>query len=57
MRAVVIRVSRATIEINGRNGDSMGQGLLVLLGVGPEDTEKEALYLADKCARLRIFVF
>ena len=55
MRAVVIRVSRATIEINGRNGDSMGQGLLVLLGVGPDDTEKEALYLADKCAKLRIF--
>ena len=55
MKAVVIRVSRATIEINGSMGGSMGQGLLVLLGVGPDDTEKEALYLADKCAKLRIF--
>jgi len=55
MRAVVTRVSRASIEINGVPGGTMGQGLLVLLGVGPNDTEKEALYLADKCALLRIF--
>ncbi len=55
MRAVVTRVSRASIEINGRPGGTMGLGLLVLLGVGPNDTEKEADYLADKCTLLRIF--
>lgn len=55
MRAVVVRVSRASIEINGAQGAQMGRGLLVLLGIGPDDTEKEALYLADKCAGLRIF--
>lgn len=55
MRAVVTRVSRASIEINGQPGASMGKGLLVLLGIGPNDTEKEALYLAEKCAVQRIF--
>ncbi|MBR5283537.1 MAG: D-tyrosyl-tRNA(Tyr) deacylase [Clostridia bacterium] len=55
MRAVVTRVSRASIEINGQPGASMGQGLLVLLGIGPNDTEKEALYLAEKCSVQRIF--
>lgn len=55
MRAVVIRVSRASIEIDGQAGGSMGQGLLVLLGIGPNDTLKEADYLADRCAGLRIF--
>ena len=55
MRAVVTRVSRASIEINGQPGASMGRGLVVLLGIGPNDTEKEALYLAEKCAVQRIF--
>ena len=55
MRAVTIRVSRASITINDVQGGEIGQGLLVLLGVGPDDTEKEARYLADKCAGLRIF--
>ncbi len=55
MRAVVTRVSRASIEINGVPGGSMGRGLLVLLGIGPNDTEKEAVYLAEKCAVQRIF--
>ncbi|MEA4920750.1 MAG: D-aminoacyl-tRNA deacylase [Clostridiaceae bacterium] len=55
MRAVVVRVSRASLEINGHQGGSIGKGLLVLLGIGPEDTEKEALYLAEKCAVQRIF--
>ena len=55
MRAVVTRVSRASIEINGQPGASMGQGLLVLLGIGPNDTEKEALYLTEKCSVQRIF--
>ena len=55
MRAVVTRVSRASIEINGQPGGSMERGLLVLLGIGPNDTEKEAVYLAEKCAVQRIF--
>lgn len=55
MKAVVTRVSRAAIEINGQNGGEMGQGLLVLLGIGPSDSEREALYLAEKCAVQRIF--
>ncbi|MBQ2692377.1 MAG: D-tyrosyl-tRNA(Tyr) deacylase, partial [Clostridia bacterium] len=45
----------ASIEINGQPGGSMGHGLLVLLGIGPNDTEKEAVYLAEKCAVQRIF--
>lgn len=55
MRAVVVRVSRASLEINGQQGGTIGKGLLVLLGIGPEDTEKEAVYLAEKCAVQRIF--
>lgn len=55
MRTVVIRVSRASITINGVSGGSIGRGLVVLVGVQPGDTAKEAAYLAKKCAELRIF--
>jgi D-tyrosyl-tRNA(Tyr) deacylase len=60
MRAVVQRVSRAKVTINDRtnNGCTSGEiglGLLVLLGVGHEDTEADAAYLAEKVAGLRIF--
>ena len=55
MRAVVIRVSRADITINGEKGGNIGKGLLVLLGINHEDTEKECKYLAEKCIGLRIF--
>ena len=55
MRAVIIRVSRASIAINGTPGGSMDKGFVVLVGVKPEDTEKEAAYLAKKCAELRVF--
>lgn len=55
MRAVVIRVSRASITINGADGGSMERGFVVLVGVKPGDTEKEAAYLAKKCAELRVF--
>ncbi len=55
MRAVVIRVSRASITIHGAAGGSIGQGLVVLVGVQPGDTSREAGYLAKKCAELRIF--
>ena len=55
MRAVLIRVSRASITINGENGGSMDKGFVVLVGVKPEDTVQEAAYLAKKCAEMRIF--
>ncbi|MBR4879032.1 MAG: D-tyrosyl-tRNA(Tyr) deacylase [Clostridia bacterium] len=55
MRAVVIRVSRADITINGEKGGQIGKGLLVLLGISGNDTEKECKYLAEKCVGLRIF--
>ena len=54
MRAVTIRVSRASITINDVQGGEIGQGLLVLLGVGPDDTEKEAWYLADIGGRMMV---
>lgn len=55
MRAVITRVSRASITVNGVPGGSMDKGFVVLIGVKPEDTEKEAAYLAKKCAELRVF--
>jgi D-aminoacyl-tRNA deacylase len=55
MRAVVQRVSRASVRVNGEIVGEIPQGLLVLLGVAPDDTESDANYLADKVAGLRIF--
>jgi D-tyrosyl-tRNA(Tyr) deacylase len=55
MRAVVQRVSRARITVNGETTGEIGLGLLVLLGVGRDDTEADATYLAEKVAGLRIF--
>lgn len=55
MRAIVTRVSRASITIDGVPGASMGKGFVVLLGICQEDTEKEVKYLADRCAKLRVF--
>lgn len=55
MRAVVQRVSRAKVEVEGRTVGQIGRGLLVLLGVGQGDTEREAEYMAAKIAGLRIF--
>lgn len=55
MRAVVQRVSHASVSIDGAVHAAIDRGLLVLLGVSEEDTEENALYLADKCAGLRIF--
>ena len=55
MRAVVTRVKNARVEIDGRvNGKTEG-GLLVLLGVGPNDTPAQAEKMADKVCGLRIF--
>ena len=55
MRAVVQRVSRAKVAINDFTSGEVGLGLLVLLGVGAEDTEADVDYLAQKIAGLRIF--
>jgi D-aminoacyl-tRNA deacylase len=55
MRAVVQRVSRAEVKVDGEVTGKIGLGLLVLLGVGRDDTETDAIYLADKIAGLRIF--
>jgi len=55
MRAVVQRVSRAKVTVNGWTSGEIGHGLLVLLGVGHGDTEADASYLAEKIAGLRIF--
>ena len=55
MRAVVQRVSRAQVAVNGEIAGEIGLGLLVLLGVGRDDTEADATYLAGKIAGLRVF--
>ena len=55
MRAVVTRVNSASVTIEGEVHASIGKGLLVLLGVHRDDTEKEASKIADKICGLRIF--
>ena len=55
MRAVVQRVSRASVRVDGETVGACGRGLLVLLGAGREDTSETAARLAAKIARLRIF--
>ena len=55
MRAVIQRVSRASVRVESKIVGEIGQGLLVLLGVGRDDTTGDADYLADKTASLRIF--
>lgn len=55
MRAVLTRVHSASVEIGGKTVGKIGRGFLILLGIGPEDTEKECRYLAEKALGLRIF--
>ena len=55
MKAVVQRVSESSVTIDNEVAGKIGAGLLVLLGVAVEDTEKEADYLAEKIINLRIF--
>ncbi len=55
MKAVVQRVTRAQVTVAGEVTGRIGPGLLVLLGVGKQDTEAEADYLSDKIIGLRIF--
>ncbi|HEX9345464.1 MAG TPA: D-aminoacyl-tRNA deacylase [Candidatus Acidoferrum sp.] len=55
MRAVLQRVSRAKVTVKGRVTGEVGAGLMILLGVGREDTSAVAASMAEKCANLRIF--
>ncbi len=55
MRAVIQRVSQASVVVAKETVGAIGQGLMVLLGVAQGDTSKDVVYLADKTAGLRIF--
>ncbi|MCU0643455.1 MAG: D-aminoacyl-tRNA deacylase [bacterium] len=55
MRAVVQRVTKASVSIEGKIVGSIGKGLVILLGVKNGDSEDDAKFLADKCVNLRIF--
>ena len=55
MKAVVTRVKRASVTIDGMVNGQIGTGFLVLLGVGPNDTEETAVKLAEKICNLRVF--
>jgi D-tyrosyl-tRNA(Tyr) deacylase len=55
MRAVLQRVARAEVTVNGDLVASIGRGYVVLLGVGQGDTEADARYIAEKIAGLRLF--
>ena len=55
MRVVVQRVSRAKVTVEGRVTGEIGPGLMILLGVGKEDTSQVAAAMAEKTANLRIF--
>lgn len=55
MLALIQRVSEASVEVEGEVVGRIGRGLLILLGVHRDDTEKEATWVARKCAKLRIF--
>jgi len=55
MRALIQRVKRSSVTIDGKLHGSIGPGLLILLGVKQSDGEPDADYLADRCAALRIF--
>ena len=55
MRALIQRVSRARVQVDGKEIAGIGQGFLVLLGVADEDGEAEAAWLARKIAGLRLF--
>ena len=55
MRAVLTRVKSASVAIDGKTVGEIGQGFLILLGVGPKDTEETSRYLAEKALGLRVF--
>ncbi len=55
MRAVLQRVRRGRVSVDGRTVAEIGRGLVILVGVGHGDTEEEARWIAEKCAVLRVF--
>ena len=55
MRAVLTRVTSASVVIDGNEVGKIGKGFLILLGVGPEDNEEHCRYLAQKALSLRVF--
>ncbi|MBN1161492.1 MAG: D-tyrosyl-tRNA(Tyr) deacylase [Dehalococcoidales bacterium] len=55
MKALLQRVSQASVTVDGKEAGRIGQGLVVLLGVAVGDTEKDAQYLVPKIVNLRIF--
>lgn len=55
MRAVIQRVTRGQVSVGERSTAAIGLGLVILLGIGPQDGEAQAVYLARKIAMLRIF--
>jgi D-tyrosyl-tRNA(Tyr) deacylase len=55
VRAVVQRVDKATVSVKGKTIAEIGPGLLILLGISREDTEKDLQYIVDKVVNLRIF--
>src|SRR5919199_6293350 len=55
MRAVLQRVTRACVRVGGETVGEIGPGLVVLLGVARDDTERDAQYLAEKTTTLRVF--
>ena len=55
MRALVQRVSRGSISIDGTPTSGIGKGFVILLGVRQGDAKESALFLAEKCANLRVF--
>ncbi|GMR10375.1 MAG: D-aminoacyl-tRNA deacylase [Anaerolineae bacterium] len=55
MRALVQRVRRGCVSVDGETLAEIGPGMVILLGVGDRDSEQEARWLAGKCANLRIF--
>jgi D-tyrosyl-tRNA(Tyr) deacylase len=55
MRIVLQRVKRASVSVNANITGSIDKGILILLGIHSSDTPKQADYLAEKCAALRIF--
>ena len=55
MRAVIQRVSQASVSVAGEEVGAIGRGLLVLLGVGRDDAAEDVHYLADKVVNLRVF--
>lgn len=55
MRVILQRVTHGRVSIDGRTVSEIGPGLVILLGVGPNDGEEQARYLVQKIANLRIF--